>query len=41
MSSAILNEDTLSEGPAIEQLQILGWEYIHGDLLDPELREDC
>jgi len=33
-------EDTLSEQPAIEQLQRLGYGYIHGDQLDPELRED-
>ena len=35
------NEDTLSEQPAIEQLRRLGYEYIHGDQLDPELKEDC
>jgi len=35
------NEDTLSEQPAIEQLKRLGYEYIHGDQLDPELKEDC
>ena len=34
-------EDTLSEQPAIEQLKRLGYEYIHGDELDPELRDDC
>ena len=37
----IFNEDTLSEQPAIEQLKRLGYEYIHGDQLDPELKEDC
>ena len=35
------NEDTLSEQPAIEQLKRLEYEYIHGDNLDPELKEDC
>lgn len=35
------NEDTLSEQPAIEQLKRLGYDYIHGDQLDPELKEDC
>lgn len=35
------NEDTLSEQPAIEQLKRLGYDYIHGDQLDPDLKEDC
>ncbi len=35
------NEDTLSEQPAIEQLKRLQYDYIHGDELDPELRDDC
>jgi type I restriction enzyme R subunit len=35
------NEDALSEKPAIKQLRRLGYEHIHGDLLDPELKEDC
>jgi len=35
------NEDTLSEQPAIEQLKRLQYEYIHGDNLDPELKDDC
>jgi hypothetical protein len=34
-------EDTLSEQPAIEHLQRLGYTYIHGDLLDLELIDDC
>ena len=34
-------EDTLSEQPAIEQLKRLGYDYIHGDQLDPELKDDC
>ena len=34
-------EDTLSEQPAIEQLRRLGYSYVHGDELDPELKEDC
>ena len=34
------NEDTLSEQPAIEQLKRLQYEYIHGDNLDPELKDD-
>jgi len=33
------NEDTLSEQPAIEQLQRLKYDYIHGDKLDPELND--
>jgi hypothetical protein len=41
MLPVVLNEDSLSEGPAIEQLQSLGWEYVHGDLLDPELHDSC
>jgi len=35
------NEDTLSEQPAIEQLRRLKYGYIHGDELDPELKDDC
>ena len=35
------NEDTLSEQPAIEQLKRLGYDYVHGDQLDPELKDDC
>ena len=35
------NEDTLSEQPAIEQLNRLGYDYTHGDYLDPELKDDC
>jgi len=35
------NEDTLSEQPAIEQLKRLQYEYIHGNNLDPELKDDC
>jgi len=35
------NEDTLSEQPAIEQLKRLGYDYIHGDKFDPDLKEDC
>jgi type I restriction enzyme R subunit len=35
------NEDTLSEQPAIEQLKRLNYVYIHGDVLDPELKDDC
>jgi type I restriction enzyme R subunit len=34
-------EDTLSEQPAIEQLKRLKYDYVHGDELDPELKEDC
>ena len=37
----IFNEDTLSEQPAIEQLKRLKYNYIHGDELDPELKDDC
>ena len=35
------SEDALSEQPAIKQLRRLGYAYIHGDFLDPELKEDC
>ena len=35
------NEDTLSEQPGIEQLKRLGYDYIHGDQFDPELKEGC
>ena len=34
------NEDTLSETPALEQLRRLQYDYLHGDALDPELKED-
>jgi len=37
----VFNEDSLSEQPAIEQLKRLGYDHIHGDELDPELKEDC
>lgn len=36
------NEDTLSEQPAIKQLhEKLGYDYLHGDRLDPDLIENC
>ena len=35
------NEDTLSEQPAIKQLRSLKYHYVHGDELDPELKDDC
>ena len=35
------NEDTLSEQPAIEQLQRLKYHYIHGSKFDPELNDRC
>jgi type I restriction enzyme, R subunit len=41
MTKIVFNEDNLSEKPAIEQLKRLGYDYIHGDELDPELKEDC
>lgn len=41
MAKPIFNEDYLSEKPAIEQLKRLGYNYIHGDELDPELKEKC
>jgi type I restriction enzyme R subunit len=41
MTKQRFNEDALSERPAIEQLKRLGYTHIHGDNLDPELREDC
>lgn len=41
MPKPIFNEDTLSEKPAIEQLKMLGYDYLHGDELDPDLKEDC
>jgi len=34
-------EDTLSEQPAIEHLKRLNYQYIHGDELDLELKDDC
>ncbi|MCK4817657.1 hypothetical protein KA005_17945, partial [bacterium] len=34
-------EDTLSEKPAIEQLKHLKYDYVHGDKLDPELKDNC
>lgn len=34
-------EDTLSEQPAIKQLKRLKYDYVHGDELDPELKDDC
>ena len=37
----IFNEDTLSENPAIAQLQRMGYGYINGDELDPEARDEC
>lgn len=39
MSNPVFNEDTLSEKPAIEQLKRLGYDYIHGDDFDPELKK--
>jgi len=41
MGKQKFNEDTLSEQPLIEQLKRLGYTYIHGDKLDPDLIEDC
>ncbi|HET6514338.1 MAG TPA: type I restriction endonuclease subunit R [Thermodesulfovibrionales bacterium] len=41
MPKSIFNEDNLSEKPAIEQLRRLGYTYINGDELDPELKEHC
>jgi len=41
MVMPIFNEDSLSEQPAIEQLKKLGYEYVYGDELDPELKEGC
>ena len=41
MQKPIFNEDYLSEKPAIEQLVKLGYAYINGDELDPELKEKC
>ena len=36
------NEDTLSEQPLIKQLhERMGYEYIHGDNLDPDLHDEC
>jgi len=40
MSEYKFNEDTLSEQPAIEQLERLGYLHIHGDQLDPDLIEN-
>lgn len=41
MNQKKFNEDTLSEQPAIEQLKRLGYIYIHGDKLDPDLNDEC
>jgi len=41
MAKYKFNEDSLSEQPAIEQLKRLGYTYVHGDKLDPDLIEDC
>ena len=42
MAQDKFNEDTLSEQPAIKQLhEKLGYEYLHGDQLDPDLIENC
>ena len=35
------NEDTLSEQPALEQLQRLKYSYIHGGEFDPEFNDRC
>ncbi|HEA66309.1 MAG TPA: hypothetical protein ENI07_05745 [Desulfobacterales bacterium] len=35
------NEDTLSEQPAIEQVKLLKYDHIHGDKLDPQLKDSC
>jgi type I restriction enzyme R subunit len=40
MPLPVLNEDTLSEEPAIEQLRRLGWKHVSGDQLDPDFKED-
>ena len=40
MTKPVFNEDNLSEKPAIEQLKRLGYDYLHGEELDPELKED-
>jgi type I restriction enzyme R subunit len=36
-----LNEDSLAEKPAIEQLRRMGYTYISGKELDPQETEDC
>jgi type I restriction enzyme R subunit len=41
MIKPIFNEDNLSEKPAIEQLKRLGYDYIHGDEFDPDLKDRC
>lgn len=41
MARPVFNEDNLSETPAIEQLKKLGYDYIYGDKLDPEMKEGC
>ena len=41
MPPPTLNEDTLSEKPAIEQLARMGYEFIPGEKLDPQESEDC
>jgi type I restriction enzyme R subunit len=41
MARPIFNEDNLSEKPAIEQLRKLGYDCIHGDEFDPDLKDRC
>ncbi len=41
MPPPLLNEDSLSEIPAVEQLKRMGYEYVHGDRFDPQINDDC
>lgn len=41
MSPQPLNEDTLSEKPALEQLIRMGYEFVPGGKLDPQENDDC
>ena len=41
MPKPILNEDTLSEKPALRLLEKLGYEFIPGERMDPQETEDC
>ena len=40
MPKPILNEDTLSEKPALRLLEKLGYEFIPGEKLDPQEVEE-
>ena len=41
MPKPILNEDTLSEKPALRLLEKLGYEFIPGERMNPEENDEC